>query len=141
MSDDGDPVLVALRRVALGFPGACEVESHGRPTFRAGGAGGSRPGKVFAVCGGGERGGRVRGHAVLFLPEDGEAGALRDDPRVFVPAYYGPSGWLGLDLSGGVDRQEVAELLDGSYRRVAAPALVDRLDAEGGPAGRPTLST
>ena len=131
MVDRGDPVLEALRAVALAFPGATEVVSHGRPTFRAG--------RIFAVYGSGERG-REHPRSVLVRPDEEDRAALAQDPRCFVPAYYGPSGWLGLDLDDA-DWQEVAELLDSSYRSVAAPALLARLDAEGSPAGRPTLSS
>jgi hypothetical protein len=37
-----------------------------------------------------------------------------------------------------VDWQEIAELLDASYRRIAPRKLIERLDAEGGPAGLPS---
>lgn len=129
--DDDDPVLERLRAVALAFPGATEVEAHGHATFRVG--------RVFAWYGMGQKG-RPHPHAVAFTPDEDDREALEQDPRVFRPAYLGPSGWLGLDLDTGpgTDWQEVAELLDASYRRVAAPALLARLDAEGSPAGRPT---
>ena len=35
---------------------------------------------------------------------------------MFVPAYLGPSGWLGIDLDDSTDWTEMAELLDAAYR-------------------------
>ena len=54
--------------------------------------------------------------------------SLVDDPRTFVPAYLGPSGWLGIDLDDSTDWVEVAELLDSSYRATAPARLVAALD-------------
>ena len=53
--------------------------------------------------------------------------------RFFEPAYLGPYGWLGLDLAraGSVARvawDEVAELVDASYRLTAPARLVRLLD-------------
>ncbi|MFD6167138.1 MmcQ/YjbR family DNA-binding protein [Oerskovia sp. NPDC060287] len=123
-----------LRRLALAFPGAEERVSHGRVTFRAR--------LLFAVHGGMTKAtptvpARQYPDALLVKVDPAEEAALAQDPRFFVPAYYGPAGWLGLDLEAApVDWQEVAELLDMSYREVAGPRLVARLDAEGSPAGR-----
>lgn len=138
MFDDDDPYLARLRTVALAFPGATEAVAHGRPTFRVG--------RMFAVYGGTTKGDAATRqhfpHGLLLVPDDEDRAALGEDPRCFVPAYLGPSGWLGVDLSGApatdVDWQEVAELLDASYRQVATARQVARLDAEGGPAGPPS---
>lgn len=110
MFDDDDLLLGRVRQLALALPGAAEKVSHGRPAFFTK--------KVFAYYGGSVR---VDGewvqhpHALLILPELDERPALEQDPRVFVPAYLGPSGWLGVDLDGSTDWTEVAELLDASY--------------------------
>ena len=115
---DDDPLLVALRPVALGFPEAVEVEAHGRPTFRAG--------KVFALYGVTER----HPHVVGFKPDPDDRDALLQDPRVVVPPYYGPAGWLALDLAAAPpDWDEVRELLDASYRQVALKRMLRALDA------------
>jgi len=136
MFDDDDLYLATLRRLALAFPDAEETIAHGRPHFRVR--------KVFAVYGSSTKGAadaRVRyPHGLLVLPEESDRAALAEDPRTFAPAYYGPSGWIGLDLAAdgtepdAVDWQEVAELLDGSYRQVATRRQVDQLDTDGGPA-------
>lgn len=125
MFDDDDPHLKLLRAVALAFPEAFEKVSHGRPVFCA-------P-KMFAVYGGSVK--RSPGvhlpypQSVLLKVDDSERPALERDPRFFSPAYLGPYGWLGLDLTAAsVDWVEVNELVDASYRLVAPPRLVRRLD-------------
>ncbi|MGU3293832.1 MmcQ/YjbR family DNA-binding protein [Williamsia sp. M5A3_1d] len=127
MFDDDDPVLARVRDIALAFPEATEVIAHGRPTFRCG--------RVFCHYGGSIRGGERKEQSILVLPDPAEAEALRADTRVFVPAYLGPAGWLGLDLSGvaelsgdAPDWVEVGELVDTSYRRIAPARLVRQLD-------------
>src|SRR5699024_5044656 len=138
MFDDDDPFLARLRPIALGFPDAVEVVAHGRPTFRVV--------RMFAVYGSSTRGGaRVRREFPRGLgvrPDEEDRTALEQDPRSFVPAYLAPAGWVGIDLGADgsgpedVDWQEVAELLDASFRRIAGARRVERLDADGGPAGR-----
>ena len=131
MFDDGDPYLVRIRQVALAFPDATEKVAHGRPTFRSQ--------KVFVVYGGGTKGpARTRqryDHSLLLLPDAGEKPALEEDPHYFLPAYYGPYGWIGWNLAAGatapeqVDWAEVFELVDASYRALSSPDQVRRLDA------------
>jgi len=129
---DDDAHLERLRRLCLRFPEAEERVSHGRTTFRAR--------LLFAVHGGmtkatGEAPARQYPDSVLVKVPDAELAALVQDARFFVPAYYGPAGWLGLDLAAApVDWQEVAELVDASYREVAGPRLVTLLDEVGSPA-------
>lgn len=114
---DDDPGLAELRRVALAFPEAVEVEAWGRPTFRAGK-------KIFATFA--EFDGRF---SVVFKPDADERPALLDDPRFYSPPYWGPSGWLALDFSAAeVDWQEVKELLESSYRQVALKRMLAKLD-------------
>lgn len=125
MFEDDDPHLLRLREIALAYPGAGERVGHGRPTFHTA--------KVFAYYGGSVK---VDGtyeqhdHSLLFLPDKGERTALEQDPRVYRPAYLGPSGWLGLDLDADTDWGEVAELVDASYRRTAGKRLIAQLDGE-----------
>lgn len=123
MFDDDDPFLLRVREIALGFPGAAQKVGHGRPTFFTT--------KVFAYYGGSRRvdgDWEQHGQAVLVLPEPEERDGLLSDPRVWVPAYLGPSGWLGLDLDADTDWTEVTELIDASYRRTATSRLVRELD-------------
>jgi hypothetical protein len=129
MFEADDPCLTRLREICLALPGADEKVSHGRPNFFTR--------KVFAVYGGSLKGdhyAEIARSALLFLPDATDRLALVEDERFFVPAYLGASGWLGLSfvISGGcdaVDWDEVAELVDASYRNTAPVRLVAQLDA------------
>lgn len=121
MYDDADPLLSEVRRLCSALPDALEQEAWGRPTFRA-------PKKIFAIYGSGQD----HPNAVIFKPEDDERPALLGDPRFFAPPYFGPSGWLALDLGPDADWAEVGELLTSSYRLVAPATLVRRLDTATG---------
>jgi hypothetical protein len=126
MFSDDDPGLAELRSIALALPGVEERISHGRPTFRAK--------KIFAAFGGSQK--LSPGHhrqvpsALIFTPDPVDAPAIDQDPRFFVPAYYGPFGGRAIDLATpDVDWDEIAELVDASYRLVAPPRLLAELDA------------
>jgi hypothetical protein len=89
---------------------------------------------VFALYGGSTKGPeRVpHPHALLAAIDPDELPARRQDARFFVPAYFGPRGWLGIDLDRpDTDWNEVAELLDAAFRTVAPRSLVAELDARG----------
>lgn len=123
MFRDDDPLLARLRTIALAFPGAREKISHGHPAFYTT--------KVFCYFGGSRK---VEGEweqheqAAMVQVEPGEREALVADRRFWVPAYLGPSGWLGLDLDERTDWTEVTELVDASYRLTAGVRLVRALD-------------
>jgi predicted DNA-binding protein (MmcQ/YjbR family) len=126
MFREDDPGLAELRDIALGFPEAHEKVSHGRPGFFVS--------KMFAMYGGSTKESgpmRTVPHCVLVKVDESDRTALRRDERFFVPAYLGPSGWLGLDFTrAGVDWAEVGELVDASYRLVAPKKLVALLDEQ-----------
>jgi len=118
MYSDDDPFLTELRKVCLGLPESAEVEAWGRPTFRAGK-------KMFAVFEGNDD----HPYAVVFKPEAGERPALLDDRRFYVPAYFGPGGWVAFDFTAAaVDWEEVGELMEASYRQVALKRMLKALD-------------
>jgi predicted DNA-binding protein (MmcQ/YjbR family) len=118
MYSDDDPYLADLRAACARFPESTEVEAWGRPTFRAGK-------RMFAVF----EGQKEHRFGLVFKPEPSESPALLADPRFYVPAYYGPSGWLALDLTAAaVDWAEVGELLEGSYRQVALKRMITALE-------------
>lgn len=123
MYDPADPLLGRVRAIALALPEAAEKESHGRPAFFTK--------KVFAYYGGSVK---VQGdwvahdQSVVFVPDPEERPALEADERIWLPAYLGPYGWLGLDLGEESDYDEVAELLEVSYRMTAPSRLVASLD-------------
>jgi predicted DNA-binding protein (MmcQ/YjbR family) len=97
---------------------AVPAGGRGRPTFRAGK-------KLFAVFSGGDE----HPFGVIFKPELAERPALVEDPRFYVPPYFGPSGWLALDFTAApVDWEEVTELMESSYRQVALQRMLRVLD-------------
>ncbi len=124
MFSDDDFGLAELRRLALGFPAAFEKISWGRPVFCA-------P-KMFAMYGGNMKtDGEMAAfpHSLLVKVDDSDRRSLEQDDRFFFPAYMGPFGWMGLDLTAAtVDWDEVAELLDASFRLVASKKLITQLD-------------
>jgi predicted DNA-binding protein (MmcQ/YjbR family) len=126
MFDEDDPVLARVRELASALPEAEEKVSHGRPAFFTS--------KVFAYYGGSVRlDGEWVQHpcSVVVQADPDEREALLEDPRSFVPAYLGPSGWIGIDLDDRTDWTEVAELLDASFRLTAPRRAVLRLDERG----------
>lgn len=123
MYDPADPLLGRVRDIALAFPDAAEKESHGRPAFFTK--------KVFAYYGGSIKADGdwvAHDQSIVFVPDPEERPALEADERIWVPAYLGPHGWLGLDLDNNSDFTEVAELLEVSYRMTAPTRLVASLD-------------
>lgn len=124
MYDEDDPVLARVRDVALALPDAAEKESHGRPAFFTT--------KVFAYYGGAVK--TADGHSrhdqsIVLLADPSERPALLDDPRFFHPMYLGVSGWVGVVLGDDTDWDEVAELVETSYRLTAGARRVRLLDA------------
>ena len=122
--DPLDPDLVRLRDIALALPGAGEKLVVGHPAFYTR--------KVFAYFG---MSYKVDGDWVtnprtvnVLLPED-ERLALLEEPRVHVPGYIGPSGWLGICVDDDTDWTEIAELVELSYRETAGVRRIAELDA------------
>ena len=139
MFRDDDPVLGRVREIALAFPEAYEKISHGRPAFFVA--------KMFLMYGGSVKPPAMGDYiqypqSILVKVDAGDRPALEQDPRFFRPAYLGPAGWLGLDLSApragdrDVDWDEVGELVDASFRLTAPKKLVRQLDQVRPPSGR-----
>ena len=119
--DEGDPLVERIRALALRLPEAVETLNHGRPSWKAG-----ESGRAFAVLGAA----MSRPDTLVFRPDPAEAPAWREDPRVFVPKYWGPSGWLAIDLDRDAsDWSEASELIETSYRQVALRRQLAVLDA------------
>jgi hypothetical protein len=58
------------------------------------------------------------------LPGDNEALVAAQPAKFYLPAYIGPRGWVALRLDvSGLDWNEVAELVVGSYKLVAPKRL------------------
>lgn len=125
MYDDDNPLLARLRQLCLGFPGAEERVSHGRPNFRTK--------KVFAIFGGSEKlapgDHRQVENALMVKVEHAELPGIDADARFFLPAYWGPFGWRACDLADpATDWTEIAELVDASFRSTAPKRLIAELD-------------
>jgi len=117
MSEDNP--LERLREICLAFPEATEQETWGHPTFRV-------RDKIFAACGSEEEG--------LSMTCKAPAGAQEvlvsaDPKRFFRPAYVGHRGWVGVRLDLPVDWNQIADLVEESYRMTAPKRLSAQLDA------------
>lgn len=123
MFDDEDPLLARVRQIAMAFPSTDEKVSHGRPAFFTK--------KVFAYYGGSLKIADEwvqHPQSIVTQPDADDRPALLQHPRVYVPAYLGPSGWIGYDLEEDGDWDEVAELLDASFRLTAPRRLIAEHD-------------
>lgn len=115
--DDNDPHLARIREICLAYPSSAEKVSHGRPAFFTK--------KIFTYYGGSLKVDGVwheHARSIVLLADEGEREALLRREYVFVPAYLGVSGWIGVDLPvfGAAKRwDEVAEVIDASYRLTA----------------------
>ena len=117
--DPLDPLVERVRAICMSYPDAVEVMSWGRSTFRAGK-------KIFVVM----SSSMDRPYSIVFKPDADERPALVQDARFFIPPYWGPSGWLGIDIDGpATDWTELRELIDTSYRQVALQRQLRALDS------------
>lgn len=115
-----DAALDRLRTLCLAFPEAVEVVAWGRPTFRAGK-------KIFVTVGSS----MDRPFTIVFKPDPEERRALIEDPRFFIPPYFGPAGWLAIDFDRPeTDWSELAELVETSYRQVALKRQLTELERQ-----------
>lgn len=107
-----------LRAICLDFPEAVERETWEAPTYRV-------RDKIFAMQRGTEAPIALWCKANPGVQEMLVAG---DPARYFVPPYVGHNGWIGVRLDGGVDWDDVADLVAESYRLIAPKRLVKELD-------------
>ena len=116
-----EAILAPVRAICLAYPEAVEAEAFGAPTFQV----------------------RTKNFAMLHQPEGrtsvwckappgAQAAYVASEPdRYYAPPYLGPKGWIAacLDLERNPDWDEIAAIIDESYRLVAPKRLVARLDA------------
>jgi predicted DNA-binding protein (MmcQ/YjbR family) len=112
-----DP-LDRLRAICLALPEATERETWGQATFRV-------REKIFAVAG--EGSGRL-GMTCKGRPGLQAALVAADPDRFYVPPYFGPKGWLGVHLGEMTDWDELADLVEESYRMTAPRRPAATLD-------------
>ena len=109
--------LTRLRKICLALPESFEQETWGEATFRV-------RGKIFAIAREGDDGTTFSCKA----PPGSQHVLVNADPRRFyVPPYVGHKGWVGVRLDGKPDWDEVARIVERSYRLVAPKRLVQNL--------------
>jgi hypothetical protein len=118
VSDPGYP-LERLRAVCLAFPEAVESGGAGDPSFKV-------RDKIFAMQH------RMDGRPSLWVKApDGVqemlVGAVPE--RFFRPPYVGHRGWVGLRLDGELDWDELADLVEESYRMTAPKRLSAQIES------------
>ncbi len=114
----GEAEAERLREICMGFPEAVEKPfgGHTAPSFRV-------RDKLFAMT-------SEDGLSLTFKAGPGIQQALVSSApeRFFVPPYVGPKGWVGARLDVAQDWEELAELLEDSYRLIAPRRLSALLD-------------
>jgi len=121
-------VLDRIRELCLALPETSERLSHGAPTFFVRGK------RAFVMVLTDHHGdGRF---AIWCAAGEGVQQMLveADPDRFFVPPYVGHRGWLGVRLDRGLDRDELAGILEDAYAEVAPAKLLEqaRRDVEAG---------
>lgn len=114
-----EETLDRLRAICLAFPEAEEAGGVGTPTFKV-------RGKIFAM--------RHSLHDAnrwsmwCKAPPGVQGLVVGNDPgRFFVPPYVGSKGWIGAYLDVEQDWDELADLIEESYRMTAPKKLVAAL--------------
>jgi predicted DNA-binding protein (MmcQ/YjbR family) len=108
-----------LRAICLAYPEAEEAGGVGNPSFKV-------RGKIFAMR---HSLHEVARWSVWFKAPPGAQEVLvgAAPERFFVPPYVGSKGWVGAYLDVPVDWEELADLIDESYRMTAPKRLLAQL--------------
>jgi hypothetical protein len=117
-------MLDELRAICLSMPEANETGGVGNPSFKV-------RGKIFAMRH--QHDGRWSMWCKASLGVQ-EVLVEADPTRFFVPPYVGHHGWIGVYLDVVLDWDEIADLVEDSYR-MTAPKRLSRLldDGDGHP--------
>jgi len=110
--------LDRLRAICLVLPEATEGGGVGNPSFRV-------RDKIFAMQHG------VDGRPSMWCkaPPGAQQVLVSSNPdRFFVPPYVGCHGWVGMWLDIEIDWDEVADLVEESYRMTAPKRLSARIE-------------
>jgi predicted DNA-binding protein (MmcQ/YjbR family) len=114
----GENAVPRVREICLAMPEATEKPfgGHTAPSFRI-------RDKLFVMT-------SEDGLTMMFKGGPGvqEALVASHPERFFVPAYVGHKGWIGARLDVEQDWDEIAELIEDSYRMIAPKRLAARLD-------------
>ncbi|MGV3769119.1 MAG: phosphoribosylglycinamide formyltransferase [Sphingobium phenoxybenzoativorans] len=116
-----EAILAQVRERAMALPRAEETLSHGMPCF------GIEKGKKFAYFTKDHHGDGITALIVKTTGEEEQAMLIEEDPDLYYrPAYFGPSGWIGIRLDGGAtDWDHVRDRLETSWRLIAPRKLAD----------------
>jgi predicted DNA-binding protein (MmcQ/YjbR family) len=114
-----DETLERLRGICLAFPEAVEAGGVGTPTWKV-------RGKVFAMR---HSLHEVQRWSAWFKAPPGLQEILVGGApeRFFVPPYVGHHGWIGAYLDVAQDWEELADLIEESYRMTAPKRLAAQL--------------
>jgi phosphoribosylglycinamide formyltransferase 1 len=111
--------LTRVRALALALPEAEEKLSHGMNAFFVKG------GKFFAYFINNHHGDGITALLVKASGVEEQAQLIENDPDLYYrPAYFGPSGWIGIRLdSGETDWRHIEDWLTRSWRASAPKRL------------------
>ncbi|MEO3828902.1 MmcQ/YjbR family DNA-binding protein [Actinomadura sp. B10D3] len=113
-------VLGLIRQICLALPETTEKPfgGHTAPSYRV-------RDKLFVMT-------SENGLSMTFKAGPGvqEALVAEAPEQFFVPKYVGAKGWVGARLDVDQDWDEMAELIEDSYRLIAPKRLVDLLDRD-----------
>lgn len=113
--------LNRLRAICLALPEASEQGGVGNPTFKV-------RDKIFAMRH------QVGGRMSLWCkaPPGAQAALIHTSPQhFFTPPYVGHHGWVGAWLDAELDWEQIADLIEESYRMTAPKRLSAQLDHAG----------
>ena len=112
-----DGRLARLMKICLALPEAIQESASRHATFLVRKV-------VFAYYLNDHHGDGIISVCCKVLPGDNEALVAAQPAKFYMPAYIGPRGWVALRLDvGGLDWNEVAELVAGSYKLIAPKRL------------------
>jgi formyltetrahydrofolate-dependent phosphoribosylglycinamide formyltransferase len=114
-----EAILGRVRALALALPASAEKLSHGSPGFFVEG------GKFFAYFSYDHHHDGVTGLLVKASGLEEQAQLIENDPDLYYrPAYFGPSGWIGIRLdTASVDWAHIEDWLTRSWRLSAPKRL------------------
>jgi hypothetical protein len=109
-----------LRAICLAYPEASEQGGVGDPSFKV-------RDKIFAM----QHQVNERPSMWCKAPSGVQDILVNSYPdRFFIPPYVGHHGWVGIWLDLEIDWDEVADLVEESYRMTAPKRLLAELDQE-----------
>lgn len=121
--DPDDATLEKLRAICLPYPECAETGGVGSPSFKV-------RDKIFAMRHPMRLPSGDRPSLWLKAQKGLQAALVGSAPdRFAVPPYIGHRGWVAIFLDGACDWDELADLVDESYRMTAPKRLVKLLDA------------